>query len=148
MPPGHVYIEMDSQITKPHLSGVCEILARSRRKRTPTHSKHQCLPYLRTNHTFTILLSSQCDRISLGDSHSGRAGALIALHSENLVVMAAKVETSFGPGVKMGRDIDGAAIALITTNRPILLEGLGSVNRRSVGAGNSYCTFLECNWKS
>lgn len=49
--------------------------------------------------------------------------------------MAAKVEASFGPGVEMGRDIDGASRALITTNGPVLLEGLGSVNRRSVGPG-------------
>jgi hypothetical protein len=72
----------------------------------------------------------------LGDSHGGRARAVVALDGKDLVVVVSEVKTSVLPGLEVSTGVDGTAGALVATDRPKLLEGLAvTLDGRSVGTG-------------
>jgi len=61
--------------------------------------------------------------------------ALVAFGSDNLVVMLSEVKTESGPGVEVVLHGDTATNALALADRPVLLEGAGTIDGRLVGAG-------------
>jgi hypothetical protein len=60
---------------------------------------------------------------------------VVALGGDDLVVVLAEPHAHVGPGVEVGGRVDAAAGALVAAHRPVLLEGLGTVDGRRVGAG-------------
>lgn len=61
--------------------------------------------------------------LRLLDSNSSRAAALVAFSRNNLVVVAAKLETGRLPSVEMLLDVDSTAGTLLGTDGPELREG-------------------------
>lgn len=71
----------------------------------------------------------------LGDSHAGRARAVVALNSKDLIVVVTKVEADVLPGLEVSTGVDGSAGTLVASNRPVLLKGLVTLNRGGVDTG-------------
>lgn len=71
----------------------------------------------------------------LGDSHAGRARAVVTLNSKDLIVVGTKVEADVLPGLEMSTGIDGSAGTLVASDRPVLLKGLVTVNGGGVDTG-------------
>lgn len=61
--------------------------------------------------------------------------ALVTLRGKNLVVVRSESHAVTSPSVEVGLHVDAAAGTLALANRPVLLKGAGSVDRRLVGAG-------------
>lgn len=78
-----------------------------------------------------------CKRISSRalNGDASRSRTLIALSSEDHVVVRTKLLSVLGPGIEVVLDSDGTTNALASPNRPVLLEGSSAVNGRLVGAG-------------
>lgn len=72
---------------------------------------------------------------ALADGDAGRSAAEVTLSSHDLVVVAAQVQANLGPGIKVGRNGDGAADTLVPADRPVLLEGAGALDGWLVGSG-------------
>lgn len=71
----------------------------------------------------------------LGDSHAGRARAVVTLNSKDLIVVGAKVEADVLPGLEMSTGVDGSAGTLVASDRPVLLKGLVTVNGGGIDTG-------------
>lgn len=71
-------------------------------------------------------------RAAAADSDAGRTAGEVALGGHDLVVVGAQGEASRLPGVEVVRHVDGAASALVDTDRPVLVEGAGTLNGRLV----------------
>lgn len=69
------------------------------------------------------------------DVDVGAAAALVAFSSDNLVVVLSKVETESGPGIEVVLHGDTTADALALADRPVLLEGAGTIDGGLVCAG-------------
>ena len=54
--------------------------------------------------------------------------ALVSLCSDDLVVVLTKVHSVSGPGAEVCLHVDGSSSAKTLTDRPVLLEGAGTVN--------------------
>jgi len=72
---------------------------------------------------------------ALANSHINGAAAEVSLSRQDLIVLSAQVQAERGPGVEVVASGDGALGALVRTDRPVLLEGRGALNGRSVCAG-------------
>ena len=70
---------------------------------------------------------------SLADSQISRAGAEVALDSNNLVVVGTKLHAEAGPGVEVVGESDGSGRTLGAADRPELLESAGALDGRGVG---------------
>ena len=57
---------------------------------------------------------------------------MVSLSRENLVVVGAELHAGSSPSIEELAGIDGAAGAVVVTDGPVLLEGLGAVDCRSV----------------
>jgi hypothetical protein len=70
----------------------------------------------------------------LRDSDGSATAALVALSSDDLVVvLASQVHVGVPPGIEVARDVDTTAdrssgVLLGVTDRPELLEGLGTID--------------------
>lgn len=73
-------------------------------------------------------------RSTLRDSDGRRAAAEVTLGSDNLVVVGAELHAGLRPGIEVGADIDATLGAVLLADGPVLLEGLGAVDRGGVGA--------------
>jgi hypothetical protein len=62
------------------------------------------------------------------DVDVGATAALVTFGSNDLVVVLSKVKAELGPGVEVVLHVDTAADALALANRPVLLEGTGTVD--------------------
>ena len=71
---------------------------------------------------------------SLADSQISRAGAEVALDSNNLVVVGTKLHAEAGPGVEVVGESDSSGRTLGAADRPELLESAGPLNGGSVCA--------------
>lgn len=71
----------------------------------------------------------------LGDSHAGRARAVVTLNSKDLIVVVTKVKADVLPGLEVSTGVDGSAGTLVASDRPVLLKGLVAFNRGSVDTG-------------
>jgi hypothetical protein len=69
------------------------------------------------------------------DVDVGATAALVAFSSNDLVVVLAKVETESGPGVEVVLHGDATTDTLALADRPVLLEGAGTIDGGLVGAG-------------
>lgn len=67
-------------------------------------------------------------RSTLRDGHVGRSAAEITLSSENLVVVGTELHAGLLPGIEMKTSVDAASRAVLLANRPVLLEGLSTVD--------------------
>jgi hypothetical protein len=67
-------------------------------------------------------------RSTLGDSHVRRSAAEVTLSSENLVVVSTEFHASLLPGIEMKTSVDATGGAVLLANRPVLLEGLSTVD--------------------
>jgi hypothetical protein len=74
-------------------------------------------------------------RLSAVDGDAGGAAGEVALSGNNLVVVLTELHALGGPGVEVSLHVDASTSALVLADRPVLLEGLGAVNGRSVGPG-------------
>ncbi len=72
---------------------------------------------------------------AVADGDVGRAAGEVALGGDDLVVVRAELQAQGGPRVKVRADVDGAGRALVLADRPVLLEGRGTLDRGLVGAG-------------
>jgi len=61
--------------------------------------------------------------------------ALVALRSQNLVVVVSKIHASRAPRVEVVLHVDGSADTLIAADGPVLVEGLGAVDGGLLVAG-------------
>lgn len=83
----------------------------------------------------TTSRSTAAGRSTLRDSDGRRAAAEVTLGSDDLVVVGTELHAGLRPGIEVGADIDAALGAVLLADGPVLLEGLGAVNRGGVGAG-------------
>jgi len=65
----------------------------------------------------------------------GASTALVSLSSDNLVVVLTKVQSISAPGIEMVLHVDRSSSTLALTDRPVLLEGAGSIDRWLVNTG-------------
>ena len=72
---------------------------------------------------------------SLRDGDGSRASGEVALDSDDLVVVLAELETHLGPSIKVRLGRNSSAAALVLADGPVLLKGLGALDRRSVDTG-------------
>lgn len=63
------------------------------------------------------------------DGDGSLAGALVGLGGDDLVVVVAEGHAGALPGLEDGAHADGAAGAVLVADGPVLLEGLGAINR-------------------
>ncbi|KAI6754144.1 hypothetical protein HG530_013320 [Fusarium avenaceum] len=78
--------------------------------------------------------STASGRSTLRDGDGRRAAAEVTLGSDNLVVVGTELHAGLRPGIEVGADIDAALGAVLLADGPVLLEGLGAVDRGGVGA--------------
>jgi hypothetical protein len=69
------------------------------------------------------------------DSHRRATLALVALDSDDLVVVLSKRHALAGPRIEVRLHVDRTAGTLVLANRPVLLKGLCAVDGGLVGAG-------------
>lgn len=67
-------------------------------------------------------------RSTLRDGHVRRSAAEVTLSSENLVVVGTELHAGLLPGIEMKTSVDAASRAVLLANRPVLLEGLSTVD--------------------
>jgi hypothetical protein len=67
-------------------------------------------------------------RSTLRDGHVGRSAAEVTLSSEDLVVVSTELHAGLLPGIEMKTSVDAASRAVLLANRPVLLEGLSTVD--------------------
>jgi len=70
-----------------------------------------------------------------GNSDAGGTGALVALSEEDLVVERTEIQSQVGPSIEVVGGGDSSAGTGAGADRPVLLEGGGTLNRRLVGLG-------------
>lgn len=63
------------------------------------------------------------------------AAALVTLSGDNLVVVLAKLHAGVSPGVEVVLHVDAATDTLLSADRPVLVEGPGTVNGGLVVTG-------------
>jgi hypothetical protein len=63
------------------------------------------------------------------------AAALVTLGSDNLVVVLAKLHAGVSPGVEVVLHVDATTDTLLGADRPVLVEGPGTVNGGLVVTG-------------
>jgi hypothetical protein len=80
-----------------------------------------------TTRTFDTLLGLDVD--------IGATTALVALSSNDLVIVLSKVKTESGPGVEMVLHGDASTDTLSLADRPVLLEGASTIDGGLVGTG-------------
>jgi hypothetical protein len=84
------------------------------------------------------LASSQCashnTHLRAVDLHRCATLALVALNSDDLVVVLTERHALAGPGIEVGLHVDRTAGALVLANGPVLLKGLCAVDGGLVGA--------------
>lgn len=90
---------------------------------------------IRLSSTVAISGGTTSGRSTLGDGHVGRSAAEVALSGEDLVVMGTKLHAVLLPSLEVSTNIDAASGSVVLANGPVLLKGLGTVDRRSVGTG-------------
>lgn len=71
---------------------------------------------------------------AIGDDDVGGTAAVVSFRRDDLVVEGAESEASCGPRSVVVSGRDGAARAVALTDRPVLVEGCGTLNRRLVHA--------------
>ena len=69
------------------------------------------------------------------DSDGSATTGEVSLSSDDLVVVGTQVHALAGPGIEVSLHVNRAGRALVLTNRPVLLKGLGAINGWLVGAG-------------
>jgi hypothetical protein len=70
----------------------------------------------------------------LRNSDGSGTAALVALSSNDLVVMGAELQARLGPSIKVGADVDRARSAVVLADGPVLVEGAGALDGRLVDA--------------
>lgn len=70
----------------------------------------------------------------LGDGDVGGAGGLVTLGGDNLVVVLAELHAQLGPGVEVVGGSDSSRGALVLADRPVLVEGGGTLDGRLLSA--------------
>jgi hypothetical protein len=77
------------------------------------------------------------DHLSLRalDSDRSRSGAAVSFGSKDLVVVRSQLLAVLGPSIKVGLNVDRTTNTLLLPDRPELLEGRGTIDRRLVGTG-------------
>lgn len=68
------------------------------------------------------------------NSDTARTAALISLCGNNLIVERAQLKAKFAPGIEMVCGSDSPSNTLACTDRPVLLKGRCSDNRRLIGS--------------
>jgi hypothetical protein len=81
---------------------------------------------------------SECDLLFGLSIDISVSTALVSLSSDDLVVVLTKVHAITGPGVKVCLHVDGSSSAKTLTDRPVLLEGAGTVDGWLVGASRNH----------
>jgi hypothetical protein len=81
------------------------------------------------------LLAIHTTHLRAVDCHGRATLALVALDSDDLVVVLTERHALAGPGIEVGLHVDRTAGALVLANGPVLLKGLCAVNGGLVGAG-------------
>jgi hypothetical protein len=73
--------------------------------------------------------------VNLADSNVGRAAAVVALGSHNLIVVGAQAHAKLTPSIEVVGGGHGTAGTLALTDRPVLLEGSSTNDGWLVGTG-------------
>lgn len=79
--------------------------------------------------SFTIVSKSYQKPLGgAADGDLALSSTLVSLSRENLVVVGAELHAGSSPSIEELAGIDGAAGAVVVTDGPVLLEGLGAVD--------------------
>lgn len=104
---------------------------------TSTNTKNASIHrYVQTYYTSRIHCYSVDFNVkvsSLRDRDVATSGRVVSFAGQDLVVMVrAEPHTSVSPCLEVSSDIDASSSTLVLADRPVLLEGLGTVDRRLI----------------